>query len=176
MPPYLSMPYFQLSKLPLTTKVALTGFYLALLTAIAFATFGVFAERTHWKSSEVQANWAGDERARAAGATLDEKRMVAEPSRRSIYDIVHPHSFMMPLIYFVLVHLMEMSIAPRGFKIGLYIAGFVAMMLTILAPVLVWSNLSMATIVPPVVALWMGSSAIMIAVPAWQMWQKPPAQ
>ena len=96
MPPYLAIPHFHLSKLPITTKVALTGFVLALLSAILFVGVAVFAERTEYKKSHVQANFAGDERVtRETGQKFD--KMISEPSRRSIYDIVHPHSFMMPL-------------------------------------------------------------------------------
>jgi hypothetical protein len=169
MPPYLAVPHFHLSKLPVTTKVALTGFALALLSAILFVAVAVFAERTHYSTTGVQANFAGDERVlRETGRKVE--GMYAEPSRRGIYDIVHPHSFMMPLIYFVLCHLMEMSHAPRAFKLGLYLIAFASMMTVIFAPLLVWSSLSLAPIVVPAVACMLGSFVFMILIPAWQMW------
>ena len=96
--------------------------------------------------------------------------MYAEPSRRAIYDIVHPHSFMMPLIFFVLTHMMEMSYAPRALKLGLYIGSFVAMMLTIFAPLLVWTKISLAVVVTPAVTALMIAFLAMSIVPVWQMW------
>jgi hypothetical protein len=168
-PPYLAIPHFHLSKLPPTTKVALTGFALALLSAIVFVAVAVFAERTGYRTAGVQANFVGDERVtRETGAKYD--AMHAEPSRRAIYDIVHPHSFMMPLVYFVLCHLMEMSYGPRALKMGLYVLAFVAMMLVVFAPLLVWTNISLGGIVVPGVVGMLGSFAVMAVVPVWQMW------
>jgi len=169
MPPYLATPYFHLSKLPLTTKVALSCFYASLLTALAFVAFAVFAERTHWRVTEAQANFAGDERVtRETGARLE--RMHAEPSRRALYDIVHPHSFMMPLIFFVLVHLMEMSAGPRGAKIALYVSAFAAMTVMTFAPLLVSASLGFAWLVVLFAGVMLSAFAAMIVVPAWQMW------
>lgn len=169
MPPYLAIPHYHLSKLPITTKVALTGFSLSLLSAVLFVGFAVYAERTGYELRRVQANFAGDERvSQETGHKFDQ--MIATPSRRSIYDIVHPHSFMMPLIFFVLTHMMEMSYAPRGAKLGLYIAAFLAMMLTIFAPLLVWTKISAAVVVTPAVVVLMTSFLILSIVPVWQMW------
>jgi hypothetical protein len=169
MPPYFAAPYFHLSRLPLSTKVALTCFYLAVLTALAFSAFVVFGERTRWRVREVQANFAGDERVtRETGAGLE--RMHAEPSPRALYDVVHPHSLVMPVLYFILVHLMEMSAGPRGLRIALYLFSFAAMMTTIFAPLLVAAALGWAGVVMAAVAGMLVSFAAMILVPAWQMW------
>lgn len=176
MPPYLAIPHYHLSKLPVTTKVALTGFALSLVAAVLFVGMAVYAERTGYDTPRVQANFAGDERVtKETGRTFEQ--MHAEPSRRAIYDIVHPHSFMMPLIFFVLTHMMEMSYAPRAAKLALYIGSFVAMMLSIFAPLLVWTKISLAVIVSPAVTVLMLSFLIMSGVPVWQMWfcgDKPP--
>ena len=169
MPPYLAIPHFHLSKLPATTKVALTGFSLALLTGILFVAFAVFKERTGYKVRNVQANFAGDERVgRETGQKVE--AMYAEHNERSINDIVHPHSFMIPLIYFVLCHLMEMSYGPKAFKMTVYIVAFVGMMGVIFSPLLVWSNISLAGVVIPAVVGMLGCFVVMILVPTWQMW------
>jgi hypothetical protein len=168
-PPYLSIPHYHLSKLPVTTKVALTGFALSLASAVLFVGAAVYAERTGYETRRVQANFAGDERVtKETGHRFDQ--MHAEPSRRAIYDIVHPHSFMMPLIFFVLTHMMEMSYAPRAAKLGLYVGSFLAMMLTIFAPLLVWTKISLAVVVTPAVGALMIAFLIMSVVPVWQMW------
>lgn len=169
MPPYLSIPHYHLSRLPVTTKVALTGFSLSLLGAILFVTIAVFGERTGYEVRGVQANFAGDERVtRETGATVD--RMVAEKPRRALYDIVHPHSFMIPLVYFVLCHLMEMTYAPRGFKIALYLGSFASMILVTAAPLLVAWKLAFGWMVIPAVVGLGASFLMMIVLPTWQMW------
>ena len=104
------------------------------------------------------------------GETFEDDEMFADPGRRRIYDIVHPHSFMIPIIYFILCHLMEMSHGAKAFKMGLYLSGFVAMMLVIFSPILVWWNLSTAPVVIPAVVVLGLAFCIMVSVPTWQMW------
>jgi hypothetical protein len=169
MPPYLSIPHYHLSRLPVTTKVALTGFSLSLVGAILFVTIAVFGERTDYEVKGVQANFTGDERVtRETGAKFD--ALVAEKSRRALYDIVHPHSFMIPLVYFVLCHLMEMAYAPRGIKIALYAGSFVAMTLVTAAPLLVAWKLAFGWVVIPAVVGLGVSFLAMTVIPTWQMW------
>ncbi len=169
MPPYMAIPHYHLSKLPLTTKVALTGFSLATLAAIAFSVFAVFQERTEFKVKGVKANFAGDERVTKETGERFQK-MYAEPSTRALYDVVHPHSFMMPLLYFVLTHLMEMSFGARNLKLGIYVAAFLSMMLVVFAPLLVSWSLPTAVLVPAAVLGMSLTFTYMAAVPAWQMW------
>ena len=177
MPPYIQIPHYHLSKLPLTTKVALTGFSLGTVAAIAFSVFAVFAERTDLSSKGVKANFAGDERVTKETGEKFEK-MYAEPTRRALYDVVHPHSFMMPLLYFVLTHMMEMSFGTRNLKLGMYVAAFVSMMVVAFAPVLVAWKLSTAPLLIAAVVVMSLTFTYMAAVPAWQMWfaakPKPP--
>ncbi len=169
MPPYLSIPHYHLSKLPVTTKVALTCFSAALITAILFVTLGVFMDRTGFRNRRVQANFAGDERVtRETGEPFPE--MVAEPTRRMLYDIVHPHSFMMPLIFFVLCHMMEMSYAPRAVKIGLYVAAFASMMVVTFGPLLVAGSIGLAPVLMAGVVIMSVTFGVMTVVPPWQMW------
>lgn len=169
MPPYLAIPHYHLSKLPVTTKVALTCFSAAVLGAILFVTLGVFMERTGFRTRKVQANFAGDERVtRETGHRFEE--MYSEPSRRALYDIVHPHSFMMPLLYFVLCHMMEMSYAPRALKIGLYVGAFASMLVVTFAPLLVSWSIGLAPLVIAAVLVMSATFTVMTALPPWQMW------
>lgn len=173
MPPYIQIPHYHLSKLPLTTKVALTGFSLATLVAIGFSVFAVFADRTDLSSKGVKANFAGDERLlKEEGTKVD--KMYPEPSKTRLYDIVHPHSYMMPLLYFVLTHMMEMSFGSRGLKLGMYVSAFVSMMLVVFAPLLVSWSLSAAPLVIAAVSVMSLTFAYMAFVPCWQMWFSAP--
>ena len=172
MPPYLAIPHYHLSKLPVTTKVALTGFTLSLTAAILFVGLGVFAERTGYETRRVQANFAGDERVtKETGHKFPADQMGTAHSRRSIYDIIHPHSFMMPLIYFVLCHMMEMSYAARAVKVGVYSVSCVAMLVVIFAPLLVWTKIALAPVVVPGVVVMLALFLVMALLPTWQMWR-----
>ena len=169
MPPYMQIPHYHLSKLPATTKVALTGFSLATLAAILFSALGIYGERTGFETRRVQANFVGDERVtQETGEEM--KEMVAEKPKRHLYDIVHPHAFMMPLIYFVLTHMMEMSYARRGVKMGLYVAGFVSMMIVTFSPLLVAWKIGFAPLLTASVIVMSVVFTILAVVPPWQMW------
>lgn len=172
MPPYLAQPYFHLSKLPLTTKLALTGFQVSVLAALTFSAIPIFEERTHFSPTEIRHNFAPgevieDESTHYYG---QDRFPPAEKSDRQRYDIVHPHSFLMPILFFILCHLMEMTGAPRGLKVALYAAGFAGMMFVIFAPVTLhrWPALSVGML-PALLCLWV-SFATMILVPAGSMW------
>jgi hypothetical protein len=171
MPPYLAIPHYHLSKLPVTTKVALTCFSAALVAAILFVTLGVFMERTGFSPRRVKANFAGDERVtRETGDRFPAEEMYSEPSRRALYDVVHPHSFMMPLLYFVLCHMMEMSYGPRKVKLALYLVAFASMMVVTFAPLLVAWSIGLAPVVIVSVVAMSLTFGAMTVVPPWQMW------
>lgn len=168
MPPYLSIPHYHLSKLPISTKVALTCFSLLLLFAMGFVLLAYYPERTKFRTDGAKDNFAGNEWRQDRGEIVEQER--AKPTERQIYDIIHPHSFMMAIVYFILCHMMEMCYAPRWLKIGLYLASFLALATVLLAPLLVWNKLSWAPVVAPAVVAMMGLFAGMTLLPLIQMW------
>lgn len=170
MPPYLAIPHYHLSRLPVTTKVALTIFSVSLLSAVVFVAAAVFAERTGYTPTGVQANYGGSERL-AEERGIRTERFHAEKSKREVYDIVHPHSFLMPVIFFILCHLMEMAYAPRWAKLALYLVSGLSMLTIVFSPLLIWSSLSLAPILVPAVVAMLLCFAVMTVVPTWQMWR-----
>ncbi len=170
MPPYLAIPHYHLSKLPVTTKVALTCFTLTLVLAMAFVAFAVYAERTGYSTRGAKLNYLGDEKVREMGEPVGEKVMVQQKSKRELYDIVHPHSFLMPVIYFILCHLFEMSYAGKWLKIGLYVGGALSMIAVIFAPVLVAAMPACAILLAPAVVVMLLAFTAMAVSPTIQMW------
>jgi hypothetical protein len=175
MPPYLSKPHYHLSRLPLTTKIALTFFQITLLAAIAFVVFAVFEERTHFSTEGVKVNYGGSERVAAETGEIPDV-FAAEKSTREIYDIIHPHSFMIPIIFFILCHMMEMTSADFRLKVSLYVLSGISMLAAIFAPLLIHTNLSAAVILVPSVTVLMGAFAIMCILPLLHMWRGEPAR
>lgn len=173
MPPYLAVPHYHLGRLPVTTKVALTGFAVMILAAIGFAALGIYAPNTGYSTRGAQLNFLGDEEMRDRGlASPDEKLpMAAGRSGRERNEfVVHPHSFMMPVLYFVLCHLFEMSYAPRWLKIALYAVAAISTLAVIFAPILIglWPAYA-AVLGPAVVALALTYTAMVVS-PTIQMW------
>lgn len=192
MPPYLSMPYFHLSKLPMTTKVMLTGFYAALAAAIVFVGITYFpylmqgqrestksatgedvhnvrAMRDHFAPHEITRR-----RMKALQATPEQieeaVRDEQKNSLRKAYDIIHPHSFLMPAIFFILGHLLEMTAVPRWLKIVLYVAGFVSLMTTVFAPLIVFTWPVLAPVCFGLLYVMLGSFLGMIVLASVHMW------
>ncbi len=168
MPPYLAAPHFHLSRLPVSTKIALTCFSLLLLFGMGLVALRLYPERTRFTTEGAKDNFGGNEWRQERGEIVEQER--ARPTERQIYDVLHPHSFMMAVIYFILCHLMEMCSAPKFVKIALYLIAFVSLVAVLLAPLLIWNRLSWAPLAGPAVATMTGSFAVMTVVPVLQMW------
>ncbi|HLG42351.1 MAG TPA: hypothetical protein VI643_03215 [Planctomycetota bacterium] len=196
MPPYLAIPYFHLSKLPLTTKLALTGFYVSILSAVAFVGIAYFpkvlepereasknflkkdvglVENVHKHFDPTQIDRETMERAGATPKEIEDQ--IADQRKgqqRKAYDIIHPHSFLMPVVYFILCHLMEMTTLARAARIGLYSASFVGMMLVVFAPLTVPAMAWLAA--PTILGLYvmLACFATMAMAPMIHMWVVKP--
>lgn len=168
MPPYLAPPYFSLSRLPITTKIGLTCFYLMILGALAFTGFVVFEERTGYDADRAHENFRGNEWRYEQGESPAQP--IAEKSPRQRTDIIHPHSFLMPILFFILVHLMEMTRAPRGLKILLYVTAFASTVVVIAAPYLVYESRAWAGVLIAAAIGQLATYALMILAPMGEMW------
>lgn len=183
MPSYFAGPRVHLSNLPVTTKIGITGFVLAVLAGLAFSAYPLFADRTGFTARGVRENFVGvdfdsmsDAEQEAYLTRLrEEGRPISAPKTpRQRADIVHPHSFMMPVLYFILIHLMEMTGTPRALRLGLYVVAFLAMAFATFAPILVPAVPGMAFLVVPAFGVLWGSFAVMGVVPTARMWGRPP--
>jgi hypothetical protein len=76
----------------------------------------------------------------------------------------------MPVIYFILCHLFEMSFAPRWLKIGLYALSAASMVAVIFAPVLIAAAPAFALVLGPAVVVLLGCFTGMALSPTIQMW------
>jgi hypothetical protein len=143
------------------------------LGGLVFSAYPLFAERTEYRLREVRDNFADVDWDDPAVQEYYAARGRMPPSSKSLrqrIDIVHPHSFLMPVLYFILCHLMEMTRFPRGAKMVLFAGAFAAMAFVISAPLLIhrWPATAVAMI-PALGVLWL-SFGTMAVVPVAQMW------
>lgn len=186
MPPYFSNPYFSLSKLPATTKIVVTCFLLSLLSAVLFVGLTFYPQRAADEEEAVR-NFmkagAGSHTGLKADfgkhqimdVTDEMKAELRESAKRHAYMVVHPHSFLMPLVYFVLCHLCEMTSLAARFKTAVYIVSFLAMALSVFAPVLIWYSVSFAVLCHYSFYTMLAGFAVMIVCPLVQMWSPVPS-
>ncbi len=170
MPPYFAPPHFPLNRLPVTTKVALTVFCTCMLAGLLFVGIAVFGHITGYTTRGVQLNYAGSDAVFEATGETQETDVQGKVDREINELIIHPHSFMMPLIFFVLCHMMEMTAAAKWLKLSVYIGSGVSMLAVIFVPALILSNLWIAVLLVPAVVVLMISFGIMTVLPPWQMW------
>ncbi|MBI4244062.1 MAG: hypothetical protein HY606_08240 [Planctomycetes bacterium] len=184
MPPYLAIPHFHLSKLPITTKIVLSLFLLSLFSGILFvgATFYPSRLSEEEESAKNFTDKTGDSllglksdfaKHQIMKATDEMKKGLEENDRRHAFMVVHPHSFLMPVVYFILTHLCEMTLLALWFKITLYVTSFIAMMLSIFAPVLIWYSVKFAPFCHFAFYTMLVSYSVIIINSFVQLWKKP---
>ena len=186
------MPYFHLSKLPLTTKVGLTMFYLSLVAGFVFVGFSYYpmvSQHAYDQSKNMLGNdigpgdayrdhFAPQELARevmkkqgASEADIEQGvRDQKEGQKRKASDTVHPHSFLMPVIFFILIHLMEMTTLWQKAKIPLYVVCGVCMIITVFAPLIVLSAPGLAIPCFGAMYVMLTCFAAMALGPLYPMW------
>lgn len=181
MPPYLSNPYFSLARLPATTKIVVTCFLLSLLSAVLFVGLTFYPQRLADEEAAVKNFMKADAgshtglkadfgRHQMTNVTDEMRTEMRDGARRHAYMIVHPHSFLMPIVYFVLCHLCEMTPLAAAFKMSVYLISFAAMALSVFAPVLIWYSISFAGLCHYSFYTMLVGFAVMIVCPLVHMW------
>jgi hypothetical protein len=104
----------------------------------------------------------------------NEEKMMYPKTFLELWEITHSHLFIMPLVFLVLIHLFMLTRAAVSWKVGVFLAGTLGMILDIGAPWLI-------VYVSPVAA-WLkiagrillnGSLFFTVARPLAEMWARP---
>ena len=171
MPPYRANRHFHLSRLPVATRAGLTIFCLTILGGLIFTAVSVFGELTGYTTKGVQINYIGSEAYAEETGKIPETFHAAK-SRREVNEmIIHPHSFLMPVIFFLLCHLMDMCFAPSWLRMTLYVGSGLGMIAVIYAPAMILADMTMAAIMVPAASAMLLGFTIMTLIPTWQMWR-----
>ncbi len=109
---YYKMPSFNLRGASFSTKVLLTCFLVFTLAGYVVAML-YFHDRTGLEIEGMKRYYQGDE-----------ERMVFAKSRAELIAITHPHAFSMPMLLFILCHLVALCRIPEWAKSTLYVLSF----------------------------------------------------
>lgn len=127
---YYRMPGFSLSSSNASTKVLLTAFLLVVLGGLAVALLQ-YADRAGIGARET-AEWVlGNE------GDLAAREIKSAKSYRELLSITHEHAFALPMLLFVLLHLVALTSIGEASKIAIYLAGFGSLVATMAGPWLV---------------------------------------
>src|SRR5262249_15276519 len=135
---YAVIPGMHLSKLPLPTRILLSLFVVSILAALWVGSLK-YTQRAEFTPGGATRWWHGDE---TAGDGLDalERGAAPPPERKStryLVDVVHPHLFTVPIVLFILLHLLILTRLPDALKIALHVHAFASLAATFGLPFLV---------------------------------------
>ncbi len=141
---YTLTPKLHLSQLPLPTRLLLTGFVLSILAALWVGSLK-YTQRAEFTPSGAQRYWHGEaESGNESGGRIDDGIVDVGPdalaerkSTRHLVDIVHPHLFTVPILLFILLHLLILTRLRDGVKIALQLHAFASFAATFSLPFLV---------------------------------------
>lgn len=91
-------------------------------------------------------------------------------SRRQLVDIVHPHLFSIPLVLFVLGHLLHLTRLPDALKLTINVAAFGSFAATFGLPFLMLDDRALAPLLLASGWTMLISFALLCVIPLWETW------
>lgn len=175
---YLTRQRLHLSLFHPLMKVLLSLYILSVGAALFVAALK-YTDRAEWSSDGVAAYVHGDDAARDDPFGAPFEGLAGEPraglTRRQLVDIAHPHLFSVPLVLFVLGHLLHLTRLPDALKLSINVAAFGSFLATFLLPFVVAERAALAPLLHAAGWVLMISFVLLCAVPLWETWLgRPP--
>ncbi|MHC5210316.1 MAG: hypothetical protein ACYTG2_06335 [Planctomycetota bacterium] len=172
---YLTRQRLHLSRFHPLMRTLLSLYVISVLAAM-WVTSLKYTDRADWSAEGVRLYIQGD--AAAVGdpfgdpfaGTPDGSSEHPGMSRRQIIDIVHPHLFTVPIVLFILGHLLHLTRLPDVLKALLNIAVFVACLGTFLLPLAVRGNAWLSPVLIVCGTLLVGGVVLQCAVLLYETW------
>lgn len=168
-----------LSKSPTSNKLSVTFFLMLMGFAFYISCVG-FHERTNFNPGNTVRHYNGNEEESENDTdyvydeNLLQEGFYFPKSYREIMDITHVHSFMIPLIIFVMSRILSMTQIRNWIKITIYGTAFTGIILNLSGPLLVrfTSEVFSLSIIASYFLLGICFIAF-ISIPMYEMWFKP---
>ena len=165
---YYKMPGFSLSNSDAATKVLLTLFLVSVLGGLAVSMLK-YLDHAGFSVEEAQQWIKGNE------GNFKVKEQRYEKTYNELVSITHDHAFALPMLFFVLLHLVALCTISQKAKIALYLAGFLSLWGSLGGPWLIayagtgWTWLMMVS------GMTMAAVIVFSAVLClWEMWLARP--
>ncbi|MFT7464570.1 MAG: hypothetical protein ACI9EF_002926 [Pseudohongiellaceae bacterium] len=97
-------------------------------------------------------------------------------SRRELIDIVHPHLFTIPIVLFLLGHLLHLTRLPDWLKLTINVGAFASFGATFLLPFLIIEDATLAPLLYASSVSMLITFVALCVVPLWEMWLGKPGQ
>ncbi|HTE06387.1 MAG TPA: hypothetical protein VK824_09340 [Planctomycetota bacterium] len=180
---YLTRQRLHLSRFHPLMKVLLSLYILSVAGAVYVATLK-YSERAEWSGGGVAEYVAGNGGADAAAdafgdplAGTPEGRATHEGlSRRQLIDIVHPHLFSVPIVLFILGHLLHLTRLPDWLKLAINAGAFLSFFATFLLPFVIRSERALAPLLVVSGCVMLLCFALLCIIPLWETWLGKPGE
>lgn len=97
-------------------------------------------------------------------------------SRRELIDIVHPHLFSVPVVLFILGHLLHLTRLSDVWKLTINVTAFASFLATFLLPFLLLDDTTLAPVLYVTGWLMMISFVALCVIPLFEMWVGRPGR
>lgn len=162
-------------------KLLLSAYVLSVVAGLWVAALK-YTDRAEWSPSGVELYVAGDVSATAEtdfgdpfAGTLDGGGQAAK-TRRELVDIAHPHLFTVPIVLFILGHLLHLTRLPDWLKGAINLGAFASFLGTFLLPFVVTSQRALAPALFVCGWVLMLSTLALCVVPLFEMWFGKPGE
>ncbi len=180
---YLTRQRLHLSRFHPLMKVLLSLYILSVAGAVYVATLK-YTDRASWSSEGAAVYVAGTAGADAAadpfrdplGGTTEGIAHAEGMSRRELVDIVHPHLFTVPIVLFILGHLLHLTRLPDKLKLAINAGAFLSFFATFLLPFAIHSQRALAPLLIASGSVMLLCFALLCAIPLWETWLGRPGE
>ena len=177
---YLTRQRLHISQFHPLMKVLMTLYIVSVGAALWVAVLK-YTDRAEWSTEGVRDYVDGSESAVEDDPFGDplgalEEGYAEGKSRREIVDIAHPHLFTVPIVIFILGHLLHLTRLPDVLKLLVNAAAFLAFMATFLLPFLLVDDASLASAM--FISGWvlLVSFVLLCLIPLLDMWFGKPGK
>jgi hypothetical protein len=171
---YLTRQKLHLSLFHPLMKGLLTLYVLSVAAGMYVATLK-YTDRAEWSSPGMQTYVHGSGQVSDDAALGDpfaglDETVVEGKSRRELVDIVHPHLFSIPVVLFILGHLLHLTRIPDWLKGTINLVAFLSFFATFGLPFVVTERATLAPLL--YVSAWamLVSFGLLCVIPLWETW------
>jgi hypothetical protein len=172
---YLTRQRLHLSRFHPLMRMLLSLYVISVLAAMWVATLK-YSDRADWSPEGTRLYIQGDAPPTVDpfgdpfAGTADGQRQHTGMSRRQIIDVVHPHLFTVPIVLFILGHLLHLTSLPDPLKALLNVSVFVACLGTFLLPLAVREHGGLAPALVGCGTVLVGGVALQCVILLYETW------
>ncbi|MDG2149257.1 MAG: hypothetical protein P8N09_07020 [Planctomycetota bacterium] len=160
-------------------KILLSLYILSVGAGLWVATLK-YTDRAEWSQPGIEQFVHGSQDSAADPfdnplAGLDEHNSEGK-SRRELVDIAHPHLFSIPIVLFILGHLLHLTRLPTWMKLTINVAAFTSFLATFLLPFVVVNNATLAPLLYASGWTMLISFVLLCIIPLTEMWLGRPGK